>query len=92
MHLQLIETNPILTSIERLLNKKTKLSEEFFICMQPSHVNQLLDQVLREKVIEDLEMARGPIELRKPVYFHTFMYNFCLMQYGLPHIAIKVLM
>lgn len=47
---------------------------------------------MSEKVFEDLESEKGPVESRSPQPFHTFMFNTVLMQYGMPQITIKVLM
>jgi hypothetical protein len=52
----------------------------------------MMDQIMMEKVYDDIENEKGPIENRNTNHFHTFMYNYCLMHYGLPKISIKILM
>lgn len=59
--------------------------------MVPSKILEMMDNVMQEKVWIDLESESGPLEHRSAVPFHTFMYDFMIMRFGLQSIAIKTL-
>ena len=60
--------------------------------MEPQKLLSLLDGVMCDKVWNDLDQEKGPLDQRVPGAFHTFMFDAMIMSYGLQTIAIKVLM
>jgi hypothetical protein len=90
-----VEANPIIEAIYRKLHmsKGNKLSADHFLCMLPSLIYSVTDQIIQDKVYADLEASHsGVVMERCPVSFPTFMYDSMIMQYGIMNIAIKVLM
>ena len=54
--------NPILSSIKKTLSlPNQKLGKEYFISMEPFKILKQLDEIMREKVLQDLENEDGPI-------------------------------
>lgn len=84
--------NPILTSIKKTLSLPNhELTKDYYISMDPAKILQLLDEIMREKVVKDLENEDGPIQSRHAAPFHQFMYDSMIMRFGLQSIAIKTL-
>ena len=84
--------NPILTSIKKTLSLPNhELTQDYYLALDPSKTIQILDEIMREKVVRDLENEDGPIHGRHAVPFHQFMYDSMIMRFGLQSIAIKTL-
>jgi hypothetical protein len=51
-----ISENPILSAIGSALGlEKQKLSPEYFLCMVPTQIYSIMDQMMQDKVYFDLE-------------------------------------
>ena len=84
--------NPILSSIKKTLSLPNhKLTKDYFISMEPFKILKILDEIMQEKVIQDLENEDGPISTRTAAPFHQFLYDSMIMRFGLQSIAIKTL-
>jgi len=74
--------NPILSAIKHLINTQGnngKLADSYYINMLPIQIVQLLDPVMQDKVWVDLDREVGPIENRKNLPFHQFIYDAIIM-------------
>ena len=84
--------NPILSSIKKTLSLPNhKLTKDYFISMEPFKILKILDEIMQEKVIQDLENEDGPISTRTAAPFHQFLYDHMIMRFGLQSLAIKTL-
>lgn len=63
--------NPILSSIKKTLSLPNhKLTKDYFFSMEPMKILKILDDIMREKVVQDLENEDGPIATRTAAPFH----------------------
>ena len=84
--------NPIITAIKKTLNlNNKKLSKDYYMEMKPDKILTHLNDIMQDKVWVDLENEAGPVQNRRPIPFHTFIYDSMIMKFGLQSIAIKTL-